>query len=53
MSALASPHPEIQSDVAERLGREGMVTVWDEHGRIVGCMGVELWKLLLTTESPA
>ena len=40
----------IRSEPAERLGREGLVTVWDEHGRIVGCMGVELWLHLLSVE---
>jgi hypothetical protein len=48
---LESPHPEIRSEPAERLGREGMVTVWDDLGRYVGCMGVELWKHLLSVES--
>lgn len=48
---LESPHPEIRCEPVERLGRPGMVTVWDEHGRIVGCMGVELWKALLTVEA--
>ena len=46
-TVLESPRPEIRSEPAERLGREGMVTVWDEHGRIVGCMGIELWRALL------
>ena len=32
---------------------EGMVTVWDEHGRIVGCMGVELWRALLNAQAVA
>lgn len=30
---------------------EGLVTVWGEHGRYLGCMGVELWKALLTVEA--
>src|ERR1700752_706730 len=30
------------------VGREGMVTVWDAEGRYVGCMGVNLWRDLLT-----
>ena len=44
---LGTPCPEIRSESAERFGYPGMVTVWDEHGRIVGCMGVELWRALL------
>lgn len=27
--------------------REGMVTVHDEHGAYLGCMGIETWKKLL------
>lgn len=46
-----SAHPEYRSEPAELLGREGMVTVWDDEGRYVGCMGVELWKALLTTSA--
>lgn len=30
------------------IGHEGMVTVWDEHGRYVGCMGIEVWKQMLS-----
>jgi hypothetical protein len=46
---LESAYPEYRSTPAELLGREGMVTVWDDEGRYVGCMGVELWRHLLTT----
>jgi hypothetical protein len=28
--------------------REGMVTVYDEHGGYLGCMGRERWDRLLT-----
>lgn len=28
-------------------GREGMVTVYDELGRYLGCMGVETWRAAL------
>lgn len=48
---LSSAHPAVRSEAAERLGREGFVTVWDEQGRYVGCMGVELWRYLLTVEA--
>lgn len=30
--------------------REGMVTVYDHHGKYVGCMGIERWKHLLADE---
>lgn len=42
-----TPRPELLSTPAERVGREGMVTVWDHHGRYLGCMGVEAWERLL------
>lgn len=48
---LPSPRPELRDELAERLGREGMLTVFDEYGRFIGCMGVELWKALLTMET--
>jgi hypothetical protein len=47
-TALESPRPELRASAAEAIGREGMVTVWDDQGRYLGCMGVELWKHLLT-----
>jgi hypothetical protein len=28
-----------------------MLTVFDQHGRYVGCMGIDLWKALLTVEA--
>jgi hypothetical protein len=31
----------------EKLGREGMVTVYDHEGEYVGCMGVESWEAQL------
>lgn len=49
---LDTPHPEVRSVAAEQLGREGMVTVWDAHGRIVGCMGVEAWLRALPASDP-
>jgi hypothetical protein len=33
------------------LGREGMVTVYDDQGRYLGCMGVNLWRALLDVGS--
>jgi hypothetical protein len=50
-SRLESALHQYRSDPAELLGREGMVTVWDDLGRYVGCMGVELWRHLLTVEA--
>lgn len=47
-SRLDSTLPQYRSEPAELLGREGMVTVWDDLGRYVGCMGVNLWRHLLT-----
>ena len=47
-TALESPRPELYASAAEAIGGEGMVTVWDDQGRYLGCMGVELWKHLLT-----
>lgn len=47
-TALESPCPELRSSAAGAIGREGMVTIWDDQGRYLGCMGVELWKNLLT-----
>lgn len=47
---LESACPELHSDVAQRIGHPGTVTVWDDIGRYVGFMGVELWKHLLTVE---
>lgn len=32
------------STMARLLGREGMVTVFDSHGRYLGCMGQERWE---------
>lgn len=46
---LESLAPEYHSEPAELLGARGMVTVWDEHGRYVGCLGADAWKFLLTT----
>lgn len=48
---LESSRPQLWSSAAEGIGREGIVTVWDEQGRYVGCMGVELWRWLLTPEA--
>lgn len=47
-----SPRPEVWSS-ADGLGREGMVTVWDDQGCYLGCMGVELWRLLLVQSARA
>lgn len=44
---MESPRPDLRSSAAEGIAREGMVTVWDELGRYLGCMGVETWKQLL------
>ena len=46
-SRLDSALPQYRSEPAELIGREGMVTVWDDLGRYVGCMGVNLWRHLL------
>jgi hypothetical protein len=35
------------------VGREGLVTVWDDGGRYLGCMGVNLWRALLESQSAA
>lgn len=37
---------------AKAVGREGMVTVWDDEGRYLGCMGVRLWEWLLREGTP-
>lgn len=47
-TALESPRPELRASAAKAIGREGMVTIWDDQGRYLGSMGVELWKHLLT-----
>lgn len=39
-----SPRPELRSMAAEQIGREGLVTVWDDQGRYLGCMGIETWS---------
>ena len=31
-------------------GREGIVTVYDDQDRYLGCMGIELWQRLLAEE---
>lgn len=40
------------SDEERYVGREGIVTVWDEHGRYVGCLGSETWQRLLADTNP-
>lgn len=46
-TAEAGHRPEYWSSAAEAAGREGMVTVWDDKGGYVGCMGKETWQSLL------
>ena len=48
LPALYSALPEYRDTAAEFVGRAGMVTVWDDAGRYVGCMGVNLWRHLLS-----
>lgn len=40
-----------RSIAAETIGREGVVTVWDDNGRYLGCMGVNLWRALLESST--
>lgn len=49
-SPFQSPCPELLSSAAEGIGREGMVTVWDDKGGYLGCMGVETWLVILRGE---
>jgi hypothetical protein len=42
-----SLHPELWSSAAKGIGREGMLTVWDDQGGYVGCLGIETWKAML------
>jgi hypothetical protein len=44
---IASLHPELWSAAANGIGREGMLTVWDDQGGYVGCLGIETWEALV------
>ncbi len=46
-TALATP----EETKARPEGREGMVTVYDDQDRYVGCMGRETWEGLLAEET--
>lgn len=46
------PRPELCHTTAQAIGREGMVTVWDDEGHYVGCMGVEIWRRILEKSEP-
>jgi len=48
---VESPLPGVRSPAAKRVGSEGMVTVWDEYGRYLGCMGIETWLRLVEEEA--
>lgn len=48
---VRSPHPELRHATAEAIGREGVVTVWDDQGCYLGCMGVETWWRVLEAEA--
>ena len=51
MPIPTEPTEAYWSAAADALGREGSVTVWDDHGHYVGCLGADLWRWLLTVES--
>ena len=50
---LPTSRPDLRSSAAEGIGREGMVTVWDDQGRYVGCMGIETWIAFLAARNSA
>lgn len=45
-SAAGAPTTEPASEPVP--GREGMVTVYDDRGQYLGCMGVATWRVLVT-----
>jgi hypothetical protein len=48
VNRLADSNPDKEP---KALGREGLVTVYDDQGRYLGCMGVFLWQALLDAGS--
>ena len=47
-----SPLPEVWSSAAHQVGREGILTVWDDEGHYVGCLGVKTWAQINPPNPP-
>lgn len=50
MTSLQLPYWSAAADKRQGIGSEGMVSVWDDEGRYVGCMGINLWRALVQSQ---
>lgn len=50
-ASLFPPGQGVHSQEAHNIGREGLVTVWDDQGRYLGCMGRSVWEEGLAAEA--